>query len=137
MKYPLVFQKKSNDCGPSCIFTLCEYYKISYTPKTILSLAQLTPKGTNIWNMQLILKSLGFSCKAIIIEDFSDYNYSMPIIALIKTNQNLLHYVIIYKKLGGFLLIGDPSFGLKYVQIEKFLQEYTHMVIIPQIITSK
>lgn len=137
MKYPIILQRNCNDCGPACIYTLCEYYNIPYNQKDILSQIDLTPKGTSIWNMQLALKSLGFSCKAVYIEDFFHYDFSIPIIALIKANNILLHYVVIYQKTENTLLVGDPSSGLQYILIKKFLSKYTNMAIIPQIIIPK
>lgn len=132
MTYPLVFQKEYNDCGPACIFTLCKYYNITYDKREILNLSEITSIGTSIWHMQVALKSLGFSCDAVYFEDFLDYNYHFPIIAMIKANEKLFHYIIIYEKKQNSLLIGDPALGIHEILIEKFLSVFTNMVIIPQ-----
>lgn len=132
MKYPFIFQKNSNDCGPTCIFMLCEYYRIPYNPNEILNLSNLSSKGTSIWNMQIILQSLGFSCQAKYLYNFLNYNYSFPIIALIKTSNNLFHYVIIYKKYKLSLYVADPAFGIKVISTRDFLLNFTYMTIIPK-----
>lgn len=132
MSYPLVYQKSFNDCGPACIFTLCQYYNIPYDHREILALTGLTPAGASIWNMCIALQALGFSCQAVYIQDLYQYDYSFPIIVITKTQKELLHYVLIYKRIGNSLLIGDPFWGMQQMLIDMFLSKFTNMAIIPQ-----
>lgn len=132
MAYPLVFQKQNNDCGPACIYTLCQYYSISCDKRKIMLLTKLTPKGASIWDMQVALKSLGFSCEAVYIQDICHYDYILPVIAITEVKNSLLHYVIIYKKTENSLLIGDPALGIQEILVEAFIDKFTNMVIIPK-----
>lgn len=131
MTYPIILQKTHNSCGPTCIYMLCEYYSIPYNKKEILQIANMTPSGTSIWYMQKVLRHLGFSCEAIKTEDFYQYDYNFPVIAIINSAKTLLHYVIIYKRNINILLIADPAFGLQNINIKKFLSNFTGMLIIP------
>ena len=133
MIYPLIFQKNHNDCGPACIFTLCNYYNIPYVKKEILKLAEVASNGTSIWNMQVALRALGFSCQAIYINNLFQYDYAIPIIALIKAHRMRFHYVIIYEKIDDSLVVGDPAWGIQRISIEVFLSVFTNMAIIPQL----
>ena len=131
MKYPIIYQENHYDCGPACIFMLCEYYNIPYNKNMIIKKAQMCDRGTNIYNMIHILSSLGFNSSAVSVNDLKSYIFTYPFIAIIHLTKKQLHYVVVYEQIQDFLVIGNPSLGLQYTNIDDFLINFTGFIIIP------
>lgn len=131
MKYPIIYQENHYDCGPACIFMLCEYYNIPYNKNLIIKKAQMCDRGTNIYNMNHILSLLGFNTSAVLVDDLNLYVFTNPFIAIIRLSENKLHYVIVYERIQNLLVIGNPALGLQYINIDVFLINFTGLVIVP------
>lgn len=133
MHYPIVYQKEKYDCGPACICMICEFYQSNTDLVTVCRIAGLSEKGTSIWDMQRTLRILGFQTASIKMNNFiSDYNFEIPLIAVISKSAGNNHYVVIYKRLKNGLIIGDPDKGLIKMKITDFLKEFIGYLIIPQ-----
>lgn len=130
--YPIIYQENKSSCGPACIYMLCEYYHLNYDKKQILFHTRTSNKGTSIWQMREALHFLGFTSSAAEVISFTSYNLDFPIIALLMPFKDVYHYVIVYEKKATYVLVGDPANGLLYIEINKFIQHFTGMIIIPQ-----
>jgi ABC-type bacteriocin/lantibiotic exporter with double-glycine peptidase domain len=133
MQYPIVYQKEKYDCGPACICMICAYYQSDTDIESVCRIAGTDEKGTSIWDMQRALRFLGFQASSIKIKDFiSDYDFQIPLIAVIRKFPDNNHYVVIYKRLRKGLIIGDPDKGLREISISEFLKVFMGFLIIPQ-----
>lgn len=133
MSYPIVIQKQKFDCGPACICMICKFYNISINLEVAFQIANTNENGTSIWHMQKALKIFDFQTAAIRIKNFSsNYDFSMPTIAVIGKLNTKYHYIVIYKKSEDNLIIGDPNKGLNKINIIEFLKTFTEFLIIPK-----
>lgn len=132
MLYPIVLQKEKYDCGPACICMICAFYRTSVNLETVCHLAGTNEKGTSIWNMRKVLETFGFRTSAIKIANIEAYDFHTPVIAVICKYPNIYHYIVIYKKQSGHLMIGDPGKGIVEIRISDFRKTFIGILILPQ-----
>ena len=94
-KYPFIKQEDLKDCGPACLAMIIKYYR-GYIPiSELCELSKTSKNGTDAYHLIEASKKVGFNARGIKKE--LDNNLILPIIAHVIINNNLGHFVVIYK----------------------------------------
>ena len=131
-KYPLVRQNDLKDCGVCSLLMIIKYYHGYVDLEVLRQMTHTSKRGVSAYHLINTAKELGFNAYGIksSIEEYS--KNILPIIAYIKTKNNLFHYVVIYKinKRAKNLLIADPAYGLKKYSFSEFQQIFQNVLIV-------
>ena len=129
LKYPIFLQDNENSCGASCIKMLLSFYKRDDEIKNIKKRCRLTKEGVTVYGLIQVLKEYHLEAKAYQCEFkhlFEEVN--CPAIVHLKQD-DLYHYVILYKVKDGYFLVGDPAKGLIKMSYESFSKQFTGIII--------
>lgn len=130
LKYPIFLQDNENSCGAYCIKMLLSFYKRDDEIKNIKKRCRLTKEGITVYGLIQVLKEYHLEAKAYQCEFkhlFEEVN--CPAIVHLKQD-DLYHYVILYKVKDGYFLVGDPAKGLIKMSYESFSKQFTGIIII-------
>ena len=129
LKYPIFLQDNENSCGAYCIKMLLSFYKRADEIKNIKKRCRLTKEGVTVYGLIQVLKEYHLEAKAYQCEFkhlFEEVN--CPAIVHLKQD-DLYHYVILYKVKDGYFLVGDPAKGLIKMSYESFSKQFTGIII--------
>lgn len=129
LKYPIFLQDNENSCGAYCIKMLLNFYKRDDEIKNIKKRCRLTKEGVTVYGLIQVLKEYHLEAKAYQCEFkhlFEEVN--CPAIVHLKQD-DLYHYVILYKVKDGYFLVGDPAKGLIKMSYESFSKQFTGIII--------
>lgn len=129
LKYPIFLQDNENSCGAYCIKMLLSFYKRDDEIKNIKKRCRLTKEGITVYGLIQVLKEYHLEAKAYQCEFkhlFEEVN--CPAIVHLKQD-DLYHYVILYKVKDGYFLVGDPAKGLIKMSYESFSKQFTGIII--------
>ncbi len=129
LKYPVFLQDNENSCGAYCIKMLLSFYKRDDEIKNIKKRCRLTKEGVTVYGLIQVLKEYHLEAKAYQCEFkhlFEEVN--CPVIVHLKQD-DLYHYVILYKVKDGYFLVGDPAKGLIKMSYEIFSKQFTGVII--------
>ena len=129
LKYPIFLQDNENSCGAYCIKMLLSFYKRDDEIKNIKKRCRLTKEGVTVYGLIQVLKEYHLEARAYQCEFkhlFEEVN--CPAIVHLKQD-DLYHYVILYKVKDGYFLVGDPAKGLIKMSYESFSKQFTGIII--------
>lgn len=120
MKYPFVKQEGNKDCAVASLSMIIRYYKGYVAHEQLRDMLTTDRKGTSAYNIIKVAEYIGFKATGIKTNNLE--NLKLPCIAYVTINNQLNHFVVIYKI--DFkkkeLLIADPASSLKKMKIEDF-----------------
>lgn len=125
MRYPIYRQDSPYSCGAYCIQMILRYHHCKEEIKAIKEKCKLTTQGISIYGMIACLKQYNIEAKAyqcdfdILLDEFKE-----PCI-LHTVEDNILHYIVLYKIKKGKCLIGDPGRGLIKIDEYELKQKYS------------
>ena len=129
LKYPIFLQDNENSCGAYCIKMLLSFYKRDDEIKNIKKRCRLTKEGVTVYGLIQVLKEYHLEAKAYQCEFkhlFEEVN--CPAIVHLKQD-DLYHYVVLYKIKDEYFLVGDPAKGLIKMSYESFSKQFTGIII--------
>ncbi|NUI60262.1 peptidase domain-containing ABC transporter [Bacillus amyloliquefaciens] len=130
-KYHCVKQMDEKDCGAACLSTIARQYGSKLSITYIRDIAGTDTQGTSVLGMVKAAEQLGFSAKAVRAEHAAfDQSITLPAIAHIVIDQQLLHYVVIHKISKEKIIIADPGKGLIKYKKDDFLKIWTGILIL-------
>ncbi|CAM3882898.1 MULTISPECIES: cysteine peptidase family C39 domain-containing protein [Flavobacterium] len=119
--FPFYKQKTTQECGPTCLKMIFEYYGDKISLDSINKLSKLDSiEGTNLLNLSDTAETLGYRTLAIKI-DFEKFKEA-PLPAMLHWNNN--HFVVIYKIENDSISIADPAIGLYKLNINEFKEHW-------------
>lgn len=119
------------DCGAACLSTIARQYGSKLSITYIRDIAGTDTQGTSVLGMVKAAEQLGFSAKAVRAEHAAfDQSITLPAIAHIVIDQQLLHYVVIHKISKEKIIIADPGKGLIKYKKDDFLKIWTGILIL-------
>lgn len=109
MKYRVIMQHDSMQCGAACLLSVCHFYG-----RSGMSLEQMTEMcgvgrdGVSIYDLNKAARRLGFEtlCAKLTLSDLLDI--TLPCILF----WNASHFVVLFEARGGRYVIGDPALGV-------------------------
>lgn len=129
LKYPIFLQDNENSCGAYCIKMLLSFYKRDDEIKNIKKRCRLTKESITVYGLIQVLKEYHLEAKAYQCEFkhlFEEVN--CPVIIHLKQD-DLYHYVVLYKIKDEYFLVGDPAKGLIKMSYEIFSKQFTGVII--------
>ena len=105
-----------SDCGPACLAMVARYYRGSVSIAKIREQTGTNSMGTSLRALSDGAASIGFKPVAIkSVENEGEdclSEVSLPCIAHMIVDEDLLHYVVIFKIKRNTIIISDPAEGL-------------------------
>lgn len=127
----IVKQNDIKDCGVCCLQSIIKFYN-GYIPLEILRLDTKTNQnGTTAYNILKTAKKYGLNGYGKKMNSLEE-DIQLPAIAHITTEKGINHFVVIYKITENNVILMDPSKGYIKVPKEKFLSEWSKVVLILQ-----
>lgn len=128
-KYPIYKQDDEISCGAYCIKMLLKYYKQDVEIADIKERCRLTRTGITIYGIVKCLESFNIEAKAYECDfDALLSEARFPAIILTK-NEDLMHYMVIYKIVKDRVIIGDPEKGFRVMYIDELEIIYQNVLI--------
>lgn len=127
MKNITVYQSNISDCGACCLSSIIKYYN-GYIPlEKIKDDTNTTAKGTTAYNIKKAAEKYGFNAFGTKTNDIQ--KELLPVIAHTNDN-NLLHFVVIYKYNHKYYYLMDPAKGYIKIKKEAFLKKWTNIILV-------
>jgi len=105
-----VKQHDVTDCGAACIASIAAHYDLNLPIARIRQFASTDIKGTNVLGLIEASTKIGFTAKGVKGSYENLFNIPLPVIAHVVQN-NLAHYVVIYKIRETVIEVMDPFYG--------------------------
>lgn len=120
MKGIKVKQHDIKDCGAACLASIGSHYKVNLPIAKIRQYAQTDNRGTNVLGIIQGAEKMGFTAKGVRGGIDALANIPLPAIAhVVVGEQQLHHYVVIYKVTKKEITVMDPAYG----RMEKYSYE--------------
>mgnify|MGYP000889801708 FL=1 len=130
-KYICVKQHDIKDCGAAVLSTIIKTYGMKLQISKIRDIAGTDMFGTNAYGLVKAAEELGFTAKAIkgtrenLLTEFPK-----PAIANVITEDNVQHYVVVYKVSKKKVIIADPAKGVRKLSFNEFVGMWTGVLIV-------
>ncbi len=132
---PEVVQSSAMDCGPAALKSLLEGFGIEVSYGRLREACQTDVDGTSINTLEETAVQLGLDAQQVMLP--SDYVLlpdaeALP--ALIVTTQpgGLNHFVVVWKRVAGWVQVMDPAAGRRWIRERTFLRMlYQHEMPVP------
>ena len=126
----IIKQHDVTDCGAACLASIAINYGLDLPIARIRQYASTDKKGTNVLGLIEAAERLGFSAKGVKGDFENLQNIPLPVIAHVRQN-NLDHYVVIYKVTEGSIEIMDPAYGeMLKLTPDEFRQIWTGVLLL-------
>jgi len=126
-----VKQHDITDCGAACLASVAARFGLKFPIARIRQYAFTDKKGTNVLGMIEAANKLGLEAKGVKGPFECLQNIPLPAVAHLIVNENLKHFVVIYKVTKDYLLVMDPNDGkLHKKSNEEFKKEWTGALIL-------
>lgn len=124
-----VKQHDATDCGAACIASIAAYYDLDLPIARIRQYASTDIKGTNILGLIEASVKIGFTAKGVRGTYENLFNIPLPVIAHVNQN-NMAHYVVIYKITETHIEIMDPAYGeCQRISHDEFRHKWTGVLV--------
>lgn len=110
------------DCAAACFVTIARYHGYYMRVARARELADTDLNGTNIDGIIQAAGAIGLEADAVRANEAALFSHiTYPCIAHVIVNEQLYHYVVIYKITENAIWIGDPARGVLKMKPEVFL----------------
>jgi ABC-type bacteriocin/lantibiotic exporter with double-glycine peptidase domain len=127
---PEVVQTSNMDCGPAALKSLLEGFGISVNYGRLREACQTGVDGTSIDTIEEVANQLGLQAEQIMLPAdhvLIDEMRALPAIAVVVLPNGVTHFVIVWRRFGGFVELMDPAVGRRWVTTARFLSDlYVH-----------
>jgi ABC-type bacteriocin/lantibiotic exporter with double-glycine peptidase domain len=127
----LIKQHDVKDCGAACLSSVATHYGLQLPIAKIRQLCHTDTRGTNVSGMIQGLNTMGFNAKGVKGNVDALDKIPLPAIAHIIVQQQLHHYVVIFKVNKGKIMVMDPAIGkMTQYNFEEFAKIWTGVLIL-------
>lgn len=127
----LIKQHDFKDCGAACLASVSAHYGLKMPIAKIRQISHTDTRGTNVLGMVQGLEQLGFNAKGVKGGLDALPDIPLPAIAHLIVNEQMHHYVVIYKVDKGKITVMDPAFGkMEEHSIDDFSKIWTGVLIL-------
>ncbi len=124
-------QRDITDCGAACLASIAAHYKLRLPVSRIRQFAGTDKRGTNVLGLIEAAEKLGFQAKGAKGPFESLLKIPLPAIAHLALQNQLHHYVVIYKATSKYILVMDPAEGKLHKQThEAFKETWTGVIVL-------
>ena len=132
MNSKLVIRQNSNkDCGVACLVSIMKYYGVEPPYEEVSYYLRLNKDGTNAYNIINGSKNYGFDGYGMhyTYEEIINNKIKFPIICH-TINNNMYHFIVVYKSHKKYLTIMNPSSNKTKIKHNEFKKIYLDSSII-------
>ncbi|EDM37717.1 probable bacteriocin/lantibiotic ABC transporter, ATP-binding protein [Pedobacter sp. BAL39] len=124
-----VKQHDVTDCGAACIASIAGWYDLDLPIARIRQYASTDKKGTNVLGLIEAAVKIGFTAKGVKGNFEHLPEVPLPVIAHVVEN-NLAHYIVIYKISKTTIQVMDPAYGeLQEISHDVFQKKWTGVLV--------
>lgn len=127
----LIKQHDEKDCGVVCLAMILKTYDTTLPISKLRIMSGTNTQGTSAYGLVMALESLGFKSEVFQTDCliWNEKTLPFPFIAHVILDESFMHYVVVYGRKRGKLLIADPARGKLKKTPEAFNQEWTGIVL--------
>ena len=126
-------QHDIRDCGAACLASISAYYKLKIPIARIRQYANTDKRGTNVLGMIKGAEHLGFDAKGVRGGMDALPDIPLPAIAHVVVQEQLQHYVVIYKISKKKVTVMDPGDGRMHsYSLADFEKMWTGVLVLLQ-----
>lgn len=132
---PEVVQTSAMDCGPAALKCLLEGFGTPVSYGRLREACQTDVDGASIDTMEEVANQLGLEAEQIMLP--ADHILLpgakiLPAIAVVMLPAGITHFVVIWRRAGGFVQVMDPAIGRRWMPSRQLLSElYIHRMPVP------
>ena len=104
-------QHDIKDCGAACLASIGNHYGVGIPIARIRQFAHTDNRGTNVLGIIQGAEKMGFTAKGVKGKLDAIGKIPLPAIAHVVVQEQLLHYIVIYKVEKNIITAMDPGFG--------------------------
>src|SRR5689334_176713 len=111
---PETVQTSALDCGPACLKSVLEGFGIPVSYGRLREACRTSVDGTSIDTLEEVAVKLGVRARQNLVpvdHVIQPESESLPAIAVVSLPNGLLHFVVIWSRIGSWLQIMDPATG--------------------------
>jgi ATP-binding cassette, subfamily C, bacteriocin exporter len=124
-------QHDITDCGAACLASVSAHYGLKVPIARIRQFASTDKQGTNALGMVEAASKLGFTAKGVRGKFDSLSKIPLPTIAHIVVQEELQHFVVLYKVTKTHIVVMDPGDGqMSHMVHEDFQKRWTGVLIL-------
>lgn len=129
----IIRQHDERDCGAACLASIARHYGYRQQLAKFRELTKTDRMGCNIYGLVEGAKKIGLEAEAVccdldeLIKE-SKKRTVYPAIALIRTQDNLMHFVVVIS-IGKKVVLGDPAKGKIIITLNEFLDIWTGYIV--------
>ncbi len=129
-KYPVIKQYDQIDCGPACLLSVLKFYGGNTSLVNLREKMNTTTNGSTMLDMVNTAKLIGFDASGATGEYEDLMKEKMPCISHVIIDNQLQHFVVVYKINDKEVLIGDPGKGLYRISKKQFLEIWKSKAVV-------
>ena len=94
MPFPSTLQRNQMDCGPTCLYIICNYYKVNISIEKLRELTEIGKEGVNMLGISDAAEKIGF--KTLPAQcNIKELTNDIKLPAILHWGQQ--HFVVLYK----------------------------------------
>lgn len=119
--FPTLTQRNQMDCGPSCLYIVCKFYKQAISIEKLRELSEIGKEGVSLLGISDAAEKIGF--KTLPVQcSLSELSNDIKLPAILHWGQE--HFVVLYKIKSGSFYISDPASGLVKLSQKEFIAKW-------------
>jgi ABC-type bacteriocin/lantibiotic exporter with double-glycine peptidase domain len=123
---PEIVQTSSMDCGPAALACVLGGFQIPVTFGRLREACQTDVDGTSIDALEVVANQLGLNAEQVMLPIehlFLATAQVLPAIVVVRHADLATHFVVVWRRLGQYLQVMDPSIGRRWVSCQRFADE--------------
>ncbi|MGI8962255.1 MAG: cysteine peptidase family C39 domain-containing protein [Bryobacteraceae bacterium] len=132
---PEVVQTSAMDCGPACLKCLLEGFGIRTSYGRLREACQTDVDGTSIDQLEIAANQLGLNAEQIMMPVdhlLLPESKALPALVVAQLGGGDTHFVVVWRRHGGWVQVMDPAVGRRWVRAARFLNEvFRHSQPVP------
>ncbi|MBD9220346.1 MAG: hypothetical protein EGQ35_08570, partial [Clostridiales bacterium] len=131
----LILQHDERDCGAACLAMIAGHYGLKLPVSKFRELTKTDSSGTNIYGIVKGAEQINLEASAEcgseeeLFDGIRSGEIKFPFIAHTVSDDNMLHYVVVYGCKAGRFLIADPGKGKIKAAKEHFFERWTGYIV--------
>jgi ATP-binding cassette subfamily B protein len=132
---PEVIQSSSMDCGPAALKSVLSGFKINASYARLREACHTSVDGTSIESLEQVARLLGLEASESLlpIEHLvMPEAGALPALVTTATSSGIIHLVVVWRRVGPWVLVMDPVRGRSWVRWQSFARDvFLHSVRAP------
>ncbi|MCW1842521.1 ATP-binding cassette domain-containing protein [Prosthecomicrobium hirschii] len=123
---PEVVQTSVMDCGPAALKCVLEGFRIPVSYGRLREACRTDVDGTSIDALEVVANDLGIGAEQQLLP--ADHvmlngNDLLPALVVVARPGGATHFVVVWRRVGGWLQVMDPAVGRRWVPVDRFAGE--------------